>query len=1143
MLKPELARLFFIEISKIRSLDALDSAGRARAFYDLLAKIFVAATEAEKFFFSTLFARISFAGHRFRIAPETLRLIHTFRRSFENWRKQGDFEAISEKTEALGLLAVAESIVVLSGSAMPSELLEALPRVEDLLFQVPETWDFKQKTRVIAVEDDAKNSALICWEEENPERTVRVLYDLPERNDNFQPTIEAVKKTFGFPISMFLHEVDIDRNGNYRPRAFVIEPDFLIDVSSVAECFKENGAETDHYLVKKFLPMDKTPAILLGNIANYFLDELMHDASKDYKDLIRKAFLLDPIVFSLLDDSTVKDIADKSQKHFLNLRKLVLEDFLNQEIEKKDCVLEPSFFSEQYGLQGRLDVFCQNDEKPAIIELKSGKAFMANSYGIGQTHFIQTLLYDLLIKSVFGKAFQPTNYIFYSGAETDALKFAPVVVAQQIEALQVRNQIVAIENELAQIMPAQLDVSIFRKIKGDGAKGFVKRDYDLFEKTYQNLDPTERKYFHSFVGFLAREHRLAKIGQHDSDRLNGHAALWLSGIDEKKEALEALTDLQIAENQAFADDPFIEFERTAATAELANFRLGDIAVLYPVRENGDSATETQVIKCTITELSRTRVRVQLRARQFNERLFSTAKHWNLEHDMMDNGFTAAYRGLFEWAGAEKRRRDLLLTRIGPSKNSNEKIINVEKNATPMIEWINDDEFFSKSGTASKNPKLTAEQSRIFQKLLASEDYFLLWGPPGTGKTSVMLREWVRHFFENSSENLLLLAYTNRAVDEICEAIESVSDEAGASYLRIGSRHATAENYRPKLLKSKIEKARKRSEILEILAAHRIVVGTTASFSGSYEIFSLKNFDRVVVDEASQILEPGLVGLLSRFKHFTLIGDHRQLPAVSAQGEKTSRIEDAELEKWGLRDLRESLFERLFRRCEAEKWTWAFDKLSHQGRMHEAIMAFPNAHFYGGFLKTLPDSAKQNAAASSIFSLAKKGVEPSDFLKKTFEKRVAFVHVQPDADGLAGKTSRGEAEHISLIIKDLQNFYFENGLEWRPSAVGVIAPFRAQIALIRKTMQALEIDPDSLTIDTVERYQGGARDVILISLCASSRGQLDALVSLNDEGVDRKLNVALTRAREHVVLFGNAAILKNDARYAELISEYEINVND
>ena len=90
-------------------------------------------------------------------------------------------------------------------------------------------------------------------------------------------------------------------------------------------------------------------------------------------------------------------------------------------------------------------------------------------------------------------------------------------------------------------------------------------------------------------------------------------------------------------------------------------------------------------------------------------------------------------------------------------------------------------------------------------------------------------------------------------------------------------------------------------------------------------------------------------------------------------------------------------------------------------------------------------------------------------------------------------------------------------------------------MIQEVLQSANINCTDLTIDTVERYQGGARDVILLSLCINAASQLEALVSLSDEGVARKLNVALTRAREHIVIVGNENLLSQNEVYRQLLA--------
>ena len=81
----------------------------------------------------------------------------------------------------------------------------------------------------------------------------------------------------------------------------------------------------------------------------------------------------------------------------------------------------------------------------------------------------------------------------------------------------------------------------------------------------------------------------------------------------------------------------------------------------------------------------------------------------------------------------------------------------------------------------------------------------------------------------------------------------------------------------------------RAEIKHKLEQTRIFVATVSSMQGKSELFHLIPFDVAIMDEASQLLEPAVVGLLTRFKKTILIGDHMQLPAVSMQPERMSRI--------------------------------------------------------------------------------------------------------------------------------------------------------------------------------------------------------------------------------------------------------------
>lgn len=1114
MNKEALARLFYRELEKTAGNEAMEERAKVEALYRLLTLLFVEMTRRERLQFSTLFARMAYICHRAELGRALQYYIHSFRRRALLALQGKDEEP--NTVYQLGLKVVAEAVAALLEQPIPETAAAFLPGEWPVRFRSLSVKEFRAKARVLALSDDEGSQQLAVRDEEYPDAPVRVQYNEADRNENFMPTIEAVRKVFGFPLLLNLIDVEVDDEGVYHPRAFVVEPDHLVDVTAIAECFRADGVNPWPYLLNKYLPFEANKHIIAGHIANFFLDELMAGSELPFKETFAKAFQLNPMAFCLFEDQIIREIMQRSQKHFVVLSQMVRQGFREQGIEPEHCYLEPSFYSETYGLQGRLDVLYKGEKKAAIVELKSGSPFMPNIYGLSASHFTQTLLYDLMVRSAFGNDTDPANYILYSSQDEKPLRFAPRIRSQQYEALQVRNQLVAIERLLSELggpagggLPEQGQRLLGRLRPGafPNLKGFLLHGLELFEKVFDGMKELSRLYFIAFSGFIAREHQLAKTGQQGTDNINGLASLWLDEFGEKQESFNIISHLRLAVNQAGEEEPLVTFSRTEWTNPLANFRAGDIAVLYPHMDGRPAALFSQIFKCTIIELSNESVTVRLRSRQFNSSIFGQYEFWNLEHDLLDSSFVSMYRGLFAFAQAPAEKQELLLGVRAPREGE-------ARELAPPAE-------------------LTPEQRDIFQKALSAEDYFLLWGPPGTGKTSMMLKHLVGYLLDNTEENLLLLAYTNRAVDEICEAVESIRPDIRRHYLRIGSRYSTDARFRGQLLSSKIDKAQSRQEIRDVIGGHRIFVATVASIAGKPELLQLKHFHRVIIDEASQILEPLLAGLLPGFERFILIGDHKQLPAVVVQDAEASTVYDARLQEIGLNNLRNSLFERLYKRCIQHGWDWAYAQLSHQGRMHQDIMEFPNRYFYDGTLKILPPSMpahlKQVSAVGHYGQPEGEGLE-----QQLCRSRVVFLPTPADDASATQKTNSHEAQLVGEVVEAFQKIYNSNGLKMARHSIGIITPYRAQIAQIRAVLEERGAPLDMLTIDTVERYQGGARDVILISLCTNSFSQLAALSSYSEEGVDRKLNVALTRAREHIVIMGNPELLKQSEIYRELL---------
>ncbi len=1081
------AELIQRELRRSLSRSAVD---QWRAALKLLDVVLAEATAEEALHFSTPFARVAYVCQRYQLPSPLPYFLHAIRRNGGGEYPQPRLvhKVLLGVLHALTGASVADDLRPLSEAAWPErEADKPIRAYHDYL-----------RVSVQALDKDRKQ--LWAVTEEEPETRYPVRYDLADRNAPFTAVLDALDRWFRLPVSLGLVDVEVDADGCFRPVAFVLEPDYLMDVSAIAECFKGAEVVPQAYLLHKFLPQLPAPPLLLGQVANFFLDELMGRPGVTFRDTFPAVFQLHPLGFALLTDMEVRDLYQKAQRHWVNLKKVLREDFPQAGIEPGYCYLEPTFFSERFGLQGRLDVLFLKGEKSAIVELKSGKPFMPNAYQISANHFTQTLLYYLLIQSTFRKKTDPTCYILYSVAEQSPLRYAPRVQAQQREALRVRNELLVLEKQMQRLSGDRLLEKadwFFGQLRPDRAphvKGFTRDHLQQVQDTYRQLEPVERKYLAAFTGFIAREHQLAKTG---TPGRHGLASLWLERAEEKDDQFELLQGLKVIDNQSGAEQPRLVLARTGATNPLANFREGDLVILYPQR---DRPLAQQLFKGHIASVDAEQVTVSLRARQFRSRFFDEQLFWNLEHDQYEGNFTALYRNLFQFCSRDGAVRKLLLGRRAPAR---------PVPTSEPAEW----------------PELTRQQRELLQAILASPDYFLLWGPPGTGKTSIMLRRLVEHLLSRSSERILLLAYTNRAVDEMCAALESLGEPWGRRYLRIGSVHSTEPAYRDRLLDTRLKGIHTRKALVELIQDQRIILSTAASLGNKPELFRLVQFDRLIVDEASQILEPTLIGLLAQVHRFVLIGDHKQLPAVVVQPPAQSGIRDEELRELGFTDARTSLFERLYRQCMQHGWHWAYGQLSHQGRMHREIMDFPNRHFYGQSLCILPEEVPLQAR--QVMPLQEQSEH--ELGRILFQQRVLFLPTPSDHD-LNRKTNAHEARLLARIAA----FFAQHCPN---KSLGVITPYRAQIAQLRQAFGERELDPDAYTIDTVERYQGGARDIILISLCTNSLSQLSSLVSLSEEGVDRKLNVALTRARDHLVVVGNPELLRSNPVYAAFVEEY------
>ena len=434
------------------------------------------------------------------------------------------------------------------------------------------------------------------------------------------------------------------------------------------------------------------------------------------------------------------------------------------------------------------------------------------------------------------------------------------------------------------------------------------------------------------------------------------------------------------------------------------------------------------------------------------------------------------------------------------------------------------------------PWLNPTQERAVNEVLWAKDVAVVHGPPGTGKTTTLV-EAINETLMKESQ-VLVCAQSNMALDWISEQLV----DRGINVLRIGNptrvndkmlgftyerRFESHPDY-PQLwairkaireLRShrkrgderfhqKFEHLKARATELEIRINSNLfdearVVASTLVGSANRVLEGMK-FGILFIDEAAQALEAACWIPMRRVTRVVLAGDHCQLPPM---------VKSIAALKAGLG---KSLMERI-----VEHKPDVVTLLKIQYRMNKKIMKFSSDWFYHGEVESAPQTRNRGILD----------------LDEPIEWRDSKVD---DEEGDSGESFVGESfgrinkAEAQLTLDTLEDYFKKIGKQRildEHIDVGVISPYRAQVQYLRRLIRKREsFKPyrHSISVNTVDGFQGQERDIILISLVRSNdQGQIGFLNDL------RRMNVAITRARMKLIILGDKATLCRHPFYRKL----------
>ena len=392
-----------------------------------------------------------------------------------------------------------------------------------------------------------------------------------------------------------------------------------------------------------------------------------------------------------------------------------------------------------------------------------------------------------------------------------------------------------------------------------------------------------------------------------------------------------------------------------------------------------------------------------------------------------------------------------------------------------------------------NKKLDDYQKEAVRHSVSCNDFFLIHGPFGTGKTTTIVELNLQE--TKLDHKVLVTAESNVAIDNILKKLKKhgkinktrVGDlNKIPHYLKSYTSNYTLKNH--PLYEDDMDYEERLEIEKEILQNSEVILATNSTVARR----SLENidFDIAIIDEASQATVPSVLIPINKAEKFILIGDHKQLPPVILNN-------DCEY-------LKTSLFEELIK-----KYPQQSKELLIQYRMNEILMAFPNRKFYENKLKCSQKSKNYYLNCGTL--------EKYDSSSPLIFIDTSKHEGNKESQSISSDSFINKLE--AKIALEISQMYLNKCIDKKD--MGIIATYADQVRLIDKKAK--------VEVKSVDGFQGEERDIIIISMVRSNEhGEIGFLKDM------RRLNVSLTRAMKKLIVIGNKRTLDKDENYKEFL---------